>query len=114
MRLLTLLAALAAQGPAFAQSDTAASGAPASVTSTAFTARELKWVQIPTAQQFAWVYPDKAITRRESGVVVLNCGLTEVARLMDCKVVSEKPTNEQFGAAALKLSQYFRAAAKSI
>jgi protein TonB len=43
---------------------------------------------------------------------VLQCVFTAAGRLADCTVVSETPAGRRFGAAALKLTRYFRAVAK--
>jgi protein TonB len=69
-----------------------------------------KWVQQPTKAQFQRAYPPQAEWDAVSGRAVLDCVFTAAGRLSDCTVASEDPPGRRFGAAALKLAPYFRAA----
>lgn len=46
-------------------------------------------------------------TPKNFGRAVINCRVNALGKLENCKVVSEDPPNQKFGAAALKLSAYF-------
>jgi protein TonB len=102
---LWIVATLAAVGSLeWAQAD-----AQASTASKTFAATQLKWIETPTAVQFAALDP----ADHRPGVVELNCTLVTGGRLSDCMVVSETPARKGFGEAAQKLSRYFRAAPTS-
>jgi len=67
------------------------------------------WAQKPDAADVARVYPTKADQDQVGGMVVLDCRFRTDGRLTACKVASEVPPGDGFGAAALKLAEVFQA-----
>jgi len=63
--------------------------------------------RMPSTDDMAKVYPEKALRRKVSGVAVIDCGVTTEGDLTDCALSSETPTNYDFGYAALKLAPLF-------
>lgn len=68
------------------------------------------WIQKPGAADVATAYPVKADQDRIGGAATLACKFAQDGRLVGCRVVSETPPEDGFGAAALKLAPLFRAA----
>ncbi|RAK50730.1 TonB family protein [Phenylobacterium deserti] len=66
------------------------------------------WVRKPSGAEMARFYPEGALRRGTSGLAVIGCNVTAEGAVNGCRVVSETPTGEGFGAAALKLSRFFR------
>ena len=66
------------------------------------------WLKKPGASEFSRYYPESAVRRDVSGQAVLNCTVTANGALRDCAVLSETPSEEGFGNAALKLSRFFK------
>jgi len=68
-----------------------------------------RFVQRPTGQEFADVYPHAAANLGVGGRALLHC---EVAardgRLAKCRVIREAPVDAGFGGAALGLARFFR------
>ena len=62
-----------------------------------------RWRSLPTGADFARYYPDAAARHSLAGDAVLDCVIATDGRL-SCKVSSEAPLGQDFGAAALKLS----------
>jgi len=73
-----------------------------------------KWVRMPTADQMERFYPRGAIEKELGGKATLRCSVTLEGTLTGCSVLSESPAGEGFGAAALKLSRYFRMSPKTV
>jgi protein TonB len=67
-----------------------------------------KWVSRPSADQVSRYYPSRAIATGKTGSVLLQCGVSANGSVGGCSVLSETPLDYGFGAAALKLSKYFR------
>jgi TonB family protein len=67
------------------------------------------WAQIPSAEEMAAVYPDKARHDGVEGLAVLRCTAKASGIIGDCVVESENPPQHGFGEAALKLSVLIRA-----
>ena len=63
--------------------------------------------RMPSTDDMAKVYPEKALRRKISGVAVIDCGVTVEGDLSDCALSSETPMNYDFGYAALKLAPLF-------
>lgn len=63
--------------------------------------------RMPSTDDMAKVYPEKALRRNISGVAVIDCGVTTEGDLSDCALSSETPVNYEFGYAALKLAPLF-------
>ena len=53
-------------------------------------------------------YPDSAQRRGVSGSATLNCVVAVNGTVRDCTVLSETPADEGFGAAAVKVSRFFK------
>ncbi|CAN5373622.1 energy transducer TonB [soil metagenome] len=66
------------------------------------------WLKKPGASEFSRFYPDSAMRRGISGSATLNCTVAANGTIRVCAVLSETPSEEGFGAAALKLSRYFK------
>jgi protein TonB len=66
------------------------------------------WLTKPNGDQLAGVYPQRAIDLGLTGQAVLECRVSAAGALQGCAVAQETPAGFGFGAAALKLSRYFR------
>jgi protein TonB len=66
------------------------------------------WISRPDASDMARYYPDGAQRREISGTATIRCQVTIKGSVSGCQVVRETPEGEGFGAAAVKLSRYFR------
>lgn len=66
------------------------------------------WLSRPTARDLAGVYPAAAFRRGLAGSARMQCGVRGDGSLADCRIVSESPAGEGFGAAALALAPRFR------
>jgi protein TonB len=66
------------------------------------------WLARPGPREFERFYPDAALRRSTEGGATLNCTVTARGDVTGCRVTAEAPANMGFGAAALKLSKYFR------
>lgn len=66
------------------------------------------WARLPSAVEMARFYPDRAARLGVTGLAALTCGVTGTGTVQDCRVVAETPEAMGFGAAALKLSKFFR------
>lgn len=66
------------------------------------------WLEKPTAEDMEWAYPAHAERREIEGKAVIKCRVGHDGRLGDCEVLSETPRGEDFGVAAIALSQKFR------
>lgn len=72
------------------------------------------WLSRPGASELARHYPDRALRRDVEGQASIACQVTAVGAVANCRVVSESPAGEGFGAAALKLSRYFRMSPQTV
>lgn len=66
------------------------------------------WLKLPSADDMTRYYPESAQRRGLSGSATLNCVVAINGTVRDCSVVSETPVDEGFGAAALKVSRFFK------
>jgi protein TonB len=66
------------------------------------------WLAMPTADQLNDAYPARAITLGLTGSATLNCTVSAAGQVQGCVVAGETPSGFGFGAAALKLSRWFR------
>ena len=69
--------------------------------------RNPTWISQPTGAQMMGAYPDRAVQRNIEGSARLNCLVLPTGRVTDCNVTQETGNNG-FGAAAQRLSRYFR------
>ena len=53
-------------------------------------------------------YPPAAMKARIEGKAMINCRITASAGLADCRVVSESPEGQGFGAAALQMAPTYK------
>ncbi|HZZ89183.1 MAG TPA: energy transducer TonB [Caulobacteraceae bacterium] len=58
----------------------------------------------PSDMAIYMAYPLRAAANHQAGVVRVNCAVRINATLYDCRVLSEKPAGEGFGAHALDLA----------
>jgi len=72
------------------------------------------WQDRPTSEEMARHYPESAIRRGIQGQATISCSVTARGDLTACRVVSEAPMEERFGAAALKLARYFRLSPQTV
>lgn len=66
------------------------------------------WLRLPSADDMARYYPDSAQRRGVSGSATINCVVAINGTVRDCSIVSETPSEEGFGNAALKVSRFFK------
>ena len=66
------------------------------------------WVSKPTGDQLAGVYPQRALDLGLAGSATLTCTVSAGGQVQGCAVAEETPKDFGFGAAALKLSRWFR------
>jgi TonB family protein len=66
------------------------------------------WAQIPTGDELARYYPDRAMREGVSGKAILTCAVTAEGLLTACSAVEDKPGGYDFDKAALALSASFR------
>ena len=66
------------------------------------------WLKLPSADDMARYYPDSAQRRGVSGSATLNCVVAVNGTVRDCTILSETPSEEGFGNAALKVSRFFK------
>lgn len=72
------------------------------------------WLRTPSADELARAYPERAARAGIAGQAVLTCAVTAAGAVRDCTVASETPAGQGFGAAALKLSRYFRMSPQTV
>jgi TonB family protein len=75
------------------------------------TSSSASWVRQPTADDIAQYYPGRAQRLGVSGKASVQCATTGNGSLERCSVVSEKPSDQGFGDAALKLSRLYKTTA---
>jgi periplasmic protein TonB len=73
-----------------------------------------KWLSRPTAAEMTRFYPARDIDQNITGQASLMCGVVANGRLVDCHVIGETPAGAEFGAAALKLTPFFRMTPKTV
>jgi protein TonB len=66
------------------------------------------WIAKPSGAQLADAYPGRALDVGIAGSVTLLCAVEVSGQVRDCTVADETPKGSGFGAAALKLSRWFR------
>jgi protein TonB len=76
--------------------------------------RNPNWLGTPNADQMARYYPDRAARLGAQGVAMISCAVTAAGAVANCRIVSETPDDMGFGAAALKLSRYFRMSPQTV
>ncbi len=76
--------------------------------------RNPQWLSLPSARELSRAYPSRAERLGIGGEAVLSCTVTAQGKLNGCQVLSETPAGEGFGAAALKLSAYFKMTPRTV
>lgn len=66
------------------------------------------WLRKPTGEEMANVYPERAQRMNQAGAVTLACSVAASGAVRDCRVATEAPADQGFGAAALKLARFFQ------
>ncbi len=66
------------------------------------------WTQKPDGDDMSSFYPPRAARQDINGRARIKCLIAADGRLADCRVLSEAPQGEGFGAAAIALSAKFR------
>ena len=84
-------------------------GADADLTATGATLIQPIWLQRPTAQELARLYPDQAQRAGVGGDVIVDCLVAASGELRACEVVSETPEGHGFAEAAMNLARRYRA-----
>jgi protein TonB len=72
------------------------------------------WIRRPSGEELARAYPDRALRLNIEGRASMRCVVTATGAVTDCQIMSEAPDNMGFGAAALKLSRYFRMSPQTV
>jgi TonB family protein len=76
--------------------------------------RNPNWIAKPTASQMERAYPPRALEEGLRGRTVIQCSITRQGALTTCAVISESPAGHGFGAAAMRLSRYFKMAPRTV
>jgi len=66
------------------------------------------WVSKPSGAQLTDAYPPRALDLGLAGSATLECQVAASGQVGSCAVEAETPSGFGFGAAALKLSRWFR------
>jgi protein TonB len=66
------------------------------------------WRRLPTPDQLARVYPERAKRMGITGQATLSCLVGADGGVRDCRVTAETPAGQGFGEAAMKLTRYFQ------
>lgn len=69
---------------------------------------EPAWTAQPSAQQSSAVYPFDAMASEKIGVAVVRCVVGADGRLHNCSLACETPEKWRFGAAAMKLTRFYK------
>jgi protein TonB len=66
------------------------------------------WLRKPDADDMARYYPDRAQRMAVSGHATITCTVNANGTVGDCSIISETPSDQGFGDAALHLSKLFK------
>ncbi|MCC7268954.1 MAG: energy transducer TonB [Caulobacteraceae bacterium] len=66
------------------------------------------WARRPSGEDIARYYPDRAQRMNVEGSATISCTVTVKGSLENCSVISESPSDQDFGSAAVRLSRMFR------
>jgi protein TonB len=67
-----------------------------------------QFAQLPSADDMAQYYPERAQRLEKTGTATIKCTVTDIGRLTGCAVIDEDPPAYEFGDAALKMAHLFR------
>ena len=68
---------------------------------------------MPNAEDINREYPERAQRLEKTGSATIRCTVNAQGRLVGCSVVSEDPAGYEFGAAAIRVSKYFKVRPKT-
>jgi len=66
------------------------------------------WLRKPSAEDLAKYFPDRAQRMGVNGKATISCTVNARGLLEGCSVVSEDPSDQGFGEAAIKMSKLFK------
>ena len=66
------------------------------------------WAPFKSAPDILHYYPEQALKGGREGAAIVQCTVSAVGALSDCRVMSESPAELGFGAAAVKMALLFR------
>ncbi len=72
------------------------------------------WISRPTGDQLMAAYPDRALENGVGGLANLQCTVQTNGSLSACSVISETPSGQGFGRAAVSLSRHFRISPRTV
>lgn len=72
------------------------------------------WAAQPSGDEVSRFYPEHAMRNRIGGEAIIACSITVDGDLTSCEVESETPPGEDFGAAAIRMSPYFKMKPKTL
>jgi len=65
------------------------------------------WSRLPNADDIARYYPERALRMGVIGQAVMHCHVTSKGAVELCAILAESPSDQEFGAAALKMTRLF-------
>ena len=66
------------------------------------------WLRKPSAEDLAKYFPDRAQRMGVNGKATISCTVNSRGLLEGCSIVSEDPSDQGFGDAAIKMSKLFK------
>lgn len=66
------------------------------------------WLQVPSSDDLADLYPDRAQRLEKAGAATISCEVRMSGSLRSCEVVSESPSGYDFGQATIHAASRFR------
>jgi TonB family protein len=66
------------------------------------------WLRRPSGEDMAQYYPERASRMGVSGHVTMKCAVNVNGTVSGCLLVTEVPSDQEFGSAALKLAKLFK------
>ena len=66
------------------------------------------WSRKPSGEDFARYYPERAQRMNVEGRATISCTVDAKGSLQGCSLVSEDPSDQDFGSAALRMSRLFK------
>ncbi len=65
---------------------------------------QVSWIHVPSVEDAARYYPDRAERMGVEGQATLRCRLAADGKVSGCEILSETPREQQFGMAAMKMA----------
>jgi len=66
------------------------------------------WLRKPSSEDMARYFPDRAQRMGVNGRATISCSVTAKGTLEGCSVISEEPSDQDFGSAAIRMSKLFK------